>query len=163
MDPIKSSLNLPFGYKFDPTSVELLQHYLIPKLRGEKLPSDYVMDLDHLYTYEPCQLPFNQFKHAKNDEAFFFTTDIRKSSEEESQIRTTSNGYWKVYKDHVAVDIAGEVIGFKTKLFFYGVNRNRTYWKMIEYRCHPTRIPIDIVERYIICKIKLKKVEEEEG
>lgn len=54
-------LNLPFGYRFDPTSLELIDYYLIPKIKGEQLPSDYVADLDNLYQYDPHQLPFSKF------------------------------------------------------------------------------------------------------
>ncbi|KAH6807263.1 hypothetical protein C2S51_028371, partial [Perilla frutescens var. frutescens] len=129
----KKELNLPFGYRFDPTNEELVKFYLTPKLKGEKLPSEYIMDLDDVYRYDPTNLPFmNQFKHTRVNEAFFFTKDLR----EEIQIRTTPNGYWKVYQDKVAVvDVADEVIGFKTKLFFHDLYGNITDWKMTKFKC----------------------------
>lgn len=83
----------------------------------------------------------DQFKHVKENQAFFFTLDSRRNSAEESQIRNTPNGYWKVYQDNVPVDGSSEVIGFATKLFFHDARGNKTDWKMIEYKCHPSQMP----------------------
>lgn len=99
----------------------------------------------------------DKFKHVRENEAFFFTSDSRKNSAGESQIRTTPNGYWKVYQDNVPIDgSSGEVIGFATKLFFHDVHGNITNRKMIEYRCHPSQIPtihnnvsINILSRFM--------------
>ncbi|KAH6801987.1 hypothetical protein C2S51_033433 [Perilla frutescens var. frutescens] len=151
----QQELNLPFGYKFNPTSVELLEDYLIPKLKGDELPSPYVMDL-HVYDYEPPQLPFNVFKHARENESYFFTEDLRKNTVEESQIRTTPNGYWKVYKDDVPIHRGNEVIGFKTNLLFHDLHGNQTKFKMIEYRCRFPAIT-NTAKSYIVCRVKLMR------
>lgn len=59
-DETNKELRLPLGYRFDPTDVELLEYYLIPRLKCKELPSDYVNDLE-VYQYEPSQLPLSKF------------------------------------------------------------------------------------------------------
>lgn len=68
--------------------------------------------------------------------------------DEEGQIRATPGGYWEVYKDNVGIYkvigfCANKLIGFKTKLIFHdnNANGNLTDWEMIQFRCHPSRIP----------------------
>ncbi|KZT75520.1 hypothetical protein F511_47455 [Dorcoceras hygrometricum] len=52
-------LNLPMGFRFNPTELELYD-YLIPKLKGDPLPSNLIVNLD-VYKYDPHQLPFGEF------------------------------------------------------------------------------------------------------
>ncbi|KAI3452896.1 hypothetical protein Pfo_009559 [Paulownia fortunei] len=162
---------LPFGYRFLPTAFELLQYYLVPKLKGEELPSDYVRDLD-VYGYDPEQLPLNQSKYAREDEAYFFVPVKIKLSQGEDLTRTTPSGYWKICKENVPICGPNGTIGFKNKLVFYhgkDPNGNKTDWKMVEYRSNHSVIPASnsSIESYVVCKVQHKvRVEEfweEEG
>lgn len=54
-------INLPFGFVFSPTDAELVEGYLLPKLKGKKLPSNYIVDLDNVYQYDPPNLPYSKF------------------------------------------------------------------------------------------------------
>lgn len=50
---------MPSAYVFDPTGAELVEGYLIPKLKGQKLPSNCIVDLDNIYQYDPHHLLYN--------------------------------------------------------------------------------------------------------
>ncbi|KAL6543719.1 hypothetical protein OROGR_010216 [Orobanche gracilis] len=123
---------LPCGYKFHPTSFEILQYYLLPKMKGEQLPSDNIKYLD-VYQYDPHQLTFNKSKYAIKDEAYYFAPVRELSQGEDNRTITTPNGYWEILHENVPI---GD-IGYKNKLEFYnGKNPDgiQTEWKMVEYR-----------------------------
>lgn len=52
---------MPFGFVFSPTDAELMEDYLLPKLKGKKLPSNYIVDLKDVYQYDPDHLPYRKF------------------------------------------------------------------------------------------------------
>ncbi|KAK6116430.1 hypothetical protein DH2020_049892 [Rehmannia glutinosa] len=154
---------LPFGYRFHPTPFELLQYYLVPKMKGERLPSNYIKDLE-IYRYDPQQFPMNQSQYAREGEAYFFVPIRRELAQGEDNLtRSTPNGYWKIFKDNVPLyGPDGGAIGYKNKLEFYdGKDPNgiKTDWKMVEYR---SNFSVNgNMESYMVCKVRHKvKVEE---
>ncbi|KAL3636204.1 hypothetical protein CASFOL_020751 [Castilleja foliolosa] len=143
---------LPFGYKFHPTSSEVLQ-YLVAKMKGEPLPSGYIKDLD-VYQFDPHQIPLNESKYAREDEAYFFVPVTSKLLErgEGNLTRATPNGYWQSYEKNIPIYARdGSYIGYKNKLVFYdGKDLNngvKTKWKLVEYRLNIN------LERCMVCKI----------
>ncbi|XP_073130848.1 NAC domain-containing protein 13-like [Henckelia pumila] len=153
--------NFPLGFRFHPTENQLIQYYLIPKVNGEKLPLDAIMDLD-VYQFDPEQLPMNHCELTRDNVAFFFT----ESTEEDNSIRATPSGYWSAYKKHVIVFEGSNIIGFKNKYVFFNgryPDGDETKWKIAEYRCSPTAIPtIDDNKNLVVCKVHHKINEEEE-
>lgn len=96
----------------------------------------------NIYMFFLMREGWSEFKHARANEAFFFTTDYLRPGEEEGRVRPTPGGYWKAYGDDVPIYRGNRVIGFKTKLFFHdNVNDYFTDWKMNQFKCHPSRIP----------------------
>ncbi|GER40570.1 NAC domain containing protein 25 [Striga asiatica] len=167
MDPGRVSTDLttgelPYGYRFHPTPFEVVQYYLVPKLRGEGLPSGYIKDLD-VYKFDPQQIPLNQSKYARDNESYFFVPITRELLQAVRNLtRTTPNGYWKMLEWNIPLyEPDGSIIGHKNKLEFYNgkyPNGVITQWKMVEYRtCFRAN---GNVESLMVCKIKLK-VEEE--
>ncbi|KAL0420896.1 UNVERIFIED_CONTAM: NAC domain-containing protein 67 [Sesamum latifolium] len=58
-----SDADFPLGFRFHPTDVELLLHYLLPKLKGEDLSSsEFIMDFLDVYQHDPDQLPLGKFR-----------------------------------------------------------------------------------------------------
>ncbi|CAA0841772.1 Putative NAC domain-containing protein 61 [Striga hermonthica] len=147
-------------FRFRPTPFEALQYYLVPKLRGEALPSDYIKDLD-VYKYDPEQIPLDEYKDKGDDDrAYFFvplTEEILRGKD--NATRTTPNGYWKISEGNVPLyGPDGKIIGLMNKLEFYcGKDPNGviTDWKMTEYMnhlcvCGRNAAPL------MICKMRLK-------
>ncbi|GFQ04602.1 NAC domain-containing protein 7 [Phtheirospermum japonicum] len=131
---------LPSGYKFHPTSFEVLQYYLVPKLKDE-------------------------FKYAREDEAYLFVPVTRKLLQEEGDLtRVTPNGCWRSYEKKIPIYARdGSTIGYRNKLEYYNgndlTNGVKTDWKMVEYRSN-FRVNGNL-ESCMVCKVNLKvKVEE---
>ncbi|KAL0385999.1 UNVERIFIED_CONTAM: NAC domain-containing protein [Sesamum radiatum] len=128
------------------------------------------MDFLDVYQHDPDQLPLDQFKHAREKEAYFFTLEEIKNSQGEGPVRTTPTGYWKAYREDVPIyHDKDQIIGFKNKLLFYrgnDPNGTQTDWKMTEYVCSPSLIATTsatTVESYVVCKVRQKmRVEEDE-
>ncbi|KAL3636203.1 hypothetical protein CASFOL_020750 [Castilleja foliolosa] len=172
MDPGRVSSNqtievpeLPFGYKFHPTSSEVVLYYLVPKVKGEPLPSGYVKDLD-VYKFDPHQIPLNESKYSREDEAYFFAPVQEEEilQGEGNLTRATPNGYWKSYEKNIPIYARdGSYIGYKNKLVFYDgkdlSNGVKTDWKLVEYRTN-FRLNGNL-ERLMVCKINLNAKAEE--
>lgn len=54
MDTLRA-LNLPPGFGFHPTDVELISHYLKRKVHDQKIDYDVIPEID-IYKYEPWDL-----------------------------------------------------------------------------------------------------------
>ncbi|KZV17505.1 hypothetical protein F511_41388 [Dorcoceras hygrometricum] len=158
-------LNLPMGFRFNPTELELYD-YLIPKLKGDPLPSNLIVNLD-VYKYDPHQLPFDQLKYAREKEGFFFT---KRNSDQSSTTRATPSGNWTISKENIPIHRGIEVIGFKNKFLFSSGNDpidgdQRAYWKLVEYTCNPDVVSTTNkqMENLVICKVRHKvRVEEDQ-
>ncbi|KAL3627698.1 hypothetical protein CASFOL_029061 [Castilleja foliolosa] len=158
MDQTIEVTKLPLGHRFHPTSFEVLQ-YLVLKMKGEPLPSRIIKDLD-VYQFDPHQIPLNESKYAREDEAYFFVPVSSKLVQGEGNLtRATPNGYWKSYEKNIPIYARnGSSIGYKNKLVFYdGKDPNngvKTKWKLVEY------INSNL-ERCMVCKINLNAKGEE--
>ncbi|PIN11463.1 hypothetical protein CDL12_15931 [Handroanthus impetiginosus] len=154
---------IPIGFRFLPEDVELLDYYLLPRLKGEKLPADFIMDLD-VYQYDPHQLPLGENK------AYFFTREPRRNSLEDASIRPTPNGYWKVHEENIPIYRGNEIIGFKNELFFYTGNNpigNQTDWEMVEYKYNPNMVPSSStktmeMDSCIVCRVSFEEEDDDE-
>lgn len=50
-------MRLPPGFRFHPTDEELILQYLRRKVFSCPLPSSIIPEIDHLYNYDPWDLP----------------------------------------------------------------------------------------------------------
>ena len=56
----KWPLNLPRGFRFNPTDVELITLFLISMITGTYDEEDgLIPEIDQIYKHEPCDLPGN--------------------------------------------------------------------------------------------------------
>ncbi|XP_073132646.1 NAC domain-containing protein 96-like [Henckelia pumila] len=161
-------LDLPLGFLFLPTDMELLEYYLIPKLKGDPLPANMIGSLDDIYKYDPDQIPLDELKYAREKEGHFFT---QRSSDQSASARATPSGNWIICKENIPICRKNnEVIGFKNKFLFSNIkdpiDRDQiSYWKIVEYRCNPDLISTSNkqMENLVICKVLHKtRVEKED-
>lgn len=145
----EGEVRLPPGFRFHPTDVELVLHYLRRKVMCHPLPASIVLDFD-VCKADPWDLPGDKLK-----ERYFFSTREAKYPNGNRSNRATVSGYWKATGKDKPIIVAGVgngggrnysykqqqqhavVVGMKKTLVFYRgkpPSGSRTDWIMHEYR-----------------------------
>ncbi|CAA2994957.1 NAC domain-containing 67-like [Olea europaea subsp. europaea] len=154
---------LPPGFRFVPRDVELIDDYLIKKIRNEQLPRNEIGVLN-LYEFNPEQLA-KDYKPAGPNEWYFFTPRNRKYKNGQRPDRAAGKGYWKATGADKQIKRNGETIGYQKALVFYDEKPKgvKTSWIMHEYRVNnlPPRQrngPDDMkLDDWVLCKVYNKK------
>ncbi|CAA3024865.1 NAC domain-containing 72-like [Olea europaea subsp. europaea] len=129
--------NVPLGYRFKPTDLELL-YYLNLKIISKPILIDAIKDID-LYQYHPhnlCQSRMNG-----TQEGYFFTSRTKKYPKGSRPDRAAADGYWKATGAGIIVRSNGQEVGRKKTLVYYeGKSKNnkgtKTNWMMHEFTVH---------------------------
>ncbi|XP_021730344.1 NAC domain-containing protein 68-like [Chenopodium quinoa] len=145
--PGESFDNLPPGYRFEPYTKELINHYLKPKINGFDLPMNPIHEIDHINVYggpEDLTAKFKPQGNGKNKKWYFFTSRNRKYKNGKRPDRTAGDGYWKATGiDKPVKDDDGTLIGHQRALVYFKINPNKknkddkdekTQWHMLELR-----------------------------
>ncbi|XP_058068810.1 NAC domain-containing protein 72-like [Magnolia sinica] len=141
----------PPGFRFCPTDLELIFHYLLKKNLGQPLPSNIIGEVD-LYNYSPDELVYAYHTmHGTEShtdylssrrirkECYFFTSRDRKYKNGRRPNRSAGNGYWKATgSDNPITDENGLDTGWvkKALVYYRGGHKvsTKTNWSMNEYR-----------------------------
>ncbi|CAA3030392.1 NAC domain-containing protein 67-like [Olea europaea var. sylvestris] len=126
--------SLPPGIRFVPRDDELIDDYLIKKIRNEELPRNKINVLN-LYEFNPEQLA-KDYEPAGPNEWYFFTPRNRKYKNGQRPDRAAGEGYWKATGADKQIKRNGEIIGYQKALVFYDEKPKgvKTSWIMHEYR-----------------------------
>ncbi|KAL2504989.1 NAC domain containing protein 41 [Abeliophyllum distichum] len=152
------ALNLPHGFRFDPTDNEVLI-YLRKNILDQQLPAN-VIPTAEVYGTKPDELPFCEFKHGDESYWFFFTTKPNGNL-------VTEDGYWSPIMDARIID-GNKLVGFKQHLVFYKgkiLSGTKTRWNIHEYRVNPGTFTAaeqndgvkQKISNLVVCKIFLVK------
>ncbi|KAK4412960.1 NAC domain-containing protein JA2 [Sesamum alatum] len=132
----KYVLSLPLGFKFRPTDAELVEAYLIKKIKNQPLPLNRFRDVD-LYRFATPEALTENYLLIKESEWYFFTPRFKKYANGDRPNRGTPGGYWKATGADVIIHSHGLMIGKKRTLCFYAgkpMAGKKTNWIMHEYR-----------------------------
>ncbi|XP_014524527.1 NAC domain-containing protein 82 [Vigna radiata var. radiata] len=149
------------GFRFRPTDVELIEFFLKRKVRGKKIPSGVIAELD-LYKYAPWDLPDKSVLQSGDLEWYFFCPQGKKYLSGGRLNRSTEAGYWKTTGKDRAVEHKNRVVGMiKTLVFHTGKapKGNRTDWVMHEFRLQDKEMVDEGISQdsYVICRIFQKE------
>ncbi|KAL6007240.1 NAC domain-containing protein [Asimina triloba] len=160
----RMKLDLPAGFRFLPTDIELLGYYLRNKMLCHNLPTAGFIHDCYIYDFNPDQLA-GMYGVGDNGEMYFFTKRERKTSHATRPDRTAGDGYWKSNRTHVVVDDGGMIWGYKMNLKFHKGTSPKgiaTDWLMDEYRIEKTDQPqnptqSNMMSGYVLCRIHRHK------
>ncbi|KAK9673066.1 hypothetical protein RND81_12G143900 [Saponaria officinalis] len=149
--------DLPLGFRFKPTDVELIDHYLRLKINGKHDEVSCIQEVD-ICKFEPWDLPALSAIKTYDHEWFFFSPRCRKNQSSQRSTRATAKGYWKATgKDRFIKSRTLGLIGTKKTLVFYkgrAPKGERTNWVIHEYR--PTLRELDGTnpgQAFILCRL----------
>ncbi|XP_042404457.1 NAC domain-containing protein 87-like [Zingiber officinale] len=158
-------IELPPGFRFHPTDLEIIIHYLVPKISNPTFTAAAIADAD-LNKCEPWQLPSKaKMQGGKVEMMYFFCQRDKKYPTGMRTNRATESGYWKATgkdKEIVCKASKGAVVGMKKTLVFYkgrapkGVKTN---WVMHEFRLegnihhHSNDLPKSAKEEWVVCRV----------
>ncbi|KAL5712405.1 hypothetical protein ACHQM5_014584 [Ranunculus cassubicifolius] len=129
--------NFPPGYRFKPDDDELINFYLVNKIKNHSLPPNKISEVN-FYKYNPEQLAAN-YPHYEEEEWYFFTSRDRKYPKGSRPSRSAGCGFWKASGVDKEITSNGKTVGTKKTLVFYkkkteqGKKDEKTEWIMQEY------------------------------
>ncbi|CAM9004239.1 unnamed protein product [Rhodiola kirilowii] len=133
---MSSLKSMPVGYRFHPTDVELVNHYLKLKNQGSDRYVSNIQEID-VCKWEPWELPERLGSESDDQEWYFFGRRESKYGKSSRSNRATKVGYWKpTGKDRYIKMGSKKVIGTKKTLVFHigrAQKAVRTHWVMHEY------------------------------
>ncbi|PVH36963.1 hypothetical protein PAHAL_6G210600 [Panicum hallii] len=178
-------LDMPPGFRFNPSDEEIITFYLTPKVQQRSFTCAAIGEVD-LNGAEPWELPGKANMGEK--EWYFFYQKDRKYQKGIRMNRATKGGYWKatgkdkeIYGATIGV-VLPVLIGMKKTLVFYtgrAPGGKKTSWIMHEYRLegddrlpYPAANSISIVtmksssaskDKWVVCRVfhKIKGIKKE--
>jgi hypothetical protein len=156
MDTLRA-LNLPPGFGFHPTDVELISHYLKRKVHDQKIDYDVIPEID-IYKYEPWDLSSKCNVPTSDTKWHFFTPRDRKYPNGSRSNRATKAGYWKSTGKDRNIRRNNKVIGTKKTLVFHEGRPpagRRTEWIMHEYYLdeNECKNAPDLKDLFVLCRV----------
>ncbi|KAL2225950.1 NAC transcription factor 32-like [Sesamum indicum] len=156
--------SLPQGFKFRRTDLELLEAYLIKKLKNQPLPLNRIREVD-LYSFATPQALTANIKLIREKKWYFFTPRFRKYANGDRPDRGTPGGYWKTTGADIKVrNHVGLVLGTKRTLCFHEgkpMAGEKTNWIMHEYIVDRPTTPHNKprkLDEWVLCKVFLRNV-----
>ncbi|KAK1275488.1 NAC domain-containing protein 78 [Acorus gramineus] len=148
---------LPPGFRFHPTDVELVRHYLRRKVMGKPILCEAVSEVE-LYKFAPWDLPDKSCLQSRDLEWYFFCPRDRKYTNSSRANRATDIGYWKTTGKDRCITHNSRTIGMKRTLVFHegrAPRAARTDWVMHEYRLEDEELlgAGYSQDSYVLCKI----------
>ncbi|XP_044494289.1 NAC domain-containing protein 90-like [Mangifera indica] len=157
--------DMPPGFRFYPTEVELISFYLHHKLHANSEDFSRIMDqvipVVNIYDFNPWELPqFSQYLCHKDPEQWFFFVPRQESEVRGGRPnRLTTEGYWNATGSHGFVYSSNRIVGGKRTMVFYrgrAPNGRKTQWKMNEYNAIEREASTYARQHFSLCRVYKK-------
>ncbi|ONK64439.1 uncharacterized protein A4U43_C07F25940 [Asparagus officinalis] len=154
------------GFKFKPTDVEILDHYVRRRFSGSPEPN-FLIKSEEVYAYKPWK-PSEAPSVSVQQEMYFFTLR-RPASKKRVSRRVDEGGKWDckvaekaIYKQEVRDGKKVNVlVGYRNQLSFRDAEKRKMHdqWIMHEYRVDESVLGFrsEIQDKLVFCKIYKKK------
>ncbi|CAK8543579.1 unnamed protein product [Lathyrus sativus] len=157
--------DFPPGFRFHPTDVELINHYLVKKVHDNSFSAIAIAEVD-MNKCEPWDLP--ELAKMGETEWYYFCVRDKKYSTGQRTNRATTAGYWKATGRDKEIFDKNLLIGMKKALVFYegrAPSGVKTSWIMHEYRLEGNTLSKDILSErgtgeWVISRIYKKESSE---
>ncbi|CAL5193744.1 unnamed protein product [Lathyrus oleraceus] len=157
--------DFPPGFRFHPTDIELINHYLVKKVHDNSFSAIAIAEVD-MNKCEPWDLP--ELAKMGESEWYYFCVRDKKYSTGQRANRVTNVGYWKASGRDKEIYDKNLLIGMKKTLVFYkgrAPNSVKTSWVMHEYRLEGNTLSKDILSKrgkgeWVISRIHEKERSE---
>ncbi|KAL1812624.1 hypothetical protein ACET3Z_022689 [Daucus carota] len=132
------AVNLPPGFRFQPTDEEIVFQYLARRVTSSPLPASVIPDIENIFNYDPWTLPGDV-----EEDKYFFSKREDKYRNGNRSNRASASGYWKAtgLDKHITFptrrNIKQPIMGMRKTLVFYRgkhPHSSRSNWIMHEYR-----------------------------
>ncbi|VVB04889.1 unnamed protein product [Arabis nemorensis] len=157
---------LPVGFRFYPTEVELLSFYLKIQLGGGNATIHSLIPILDVFSIEPTQLPNLAGERCRGDaeQWLFFVPRQEREARGGRPSRTAGSGYWKATGSPGPVfSPDNRVIGVKKTMVFYtgkAPTGRKTKWKMNEYKAVDETTSVStnpkLRHEFSLCRIYIK-------
>nr|CAB3457232.1 unnamed protein product [Digitaria exilis] len=166
----------PIGFRFKPKDVELVEHYLLPRLQGRRtVPNDSVVEAN-VYACHPETLA-NEYKSGGQDEWYFLSPRARMYGNGVRPARKTLDGRGRWKASTATKEVAQEVVCNGIRFcknvlnYFEGIPKKevRTKWIMLELTVPEYEIKLDkpgpkkMLDEYVMCKIYVSPLHKRKG
>ncbi|KAK9123701.1 hypothetical protein Sjap_013303 [Stephania japonica] len=160
--------SFPVGYRFKPSELELIHHYLLNKICNNALPPNKIIEHD-VYLLHPAKLTEKYQVYGEVDkEWYFFTPRERRYKNGDRPNRNVAElGFWKATGLDKKIRETGpsgtRLLGTKKALVFYegkqSKENKKTNWTMHEYTVLDIERPKHTkrLDNWVLCKIYKKK------
>ncbi|XP_044462387.1 NAC domain-containing protein 90-like [Mangifera indica] len=157
--------DMPPGFRFYPTEIELISFYLHHKLHTNSEDFSRIMDqvipVVNIYDFNPWELPqFSQYLCHKDPEQWFFFVPRQESEARGGRPnRLTTEGYWKATGSPGFVYTSNRAVGEKRTMVFYrgrAPNGRKTQWKMNEYKAIEREASTSAGQDFSLCRVYKK-------
>ncbi|XP_025012444.1 NAC domain-containing protein 30 isoform X2 [Ricinus communis] len=157
--------DLPVGWRFHPTSEELLDHYLKNKRLGVPTEGSDIQEVQ-ICNFDPWDLLDNK---SPNEERYFFCRrEFYLKTGRIKRKRKTGGGFWKKTGETQSVTPVDSDEEIGTKRIFVYHDPNPTKWVIHEYE-YTAQLNSPVKGDFVLCKLminkkankKLKKLEQD--
>ncbi|KAJ4826317.1 hypothetical protein Tsubulata_004085 [Turnera subulata] len=146
-------LQLPLGYKFDPTDRDILCQYLKKKINGEEIM--VIIPTADVYSRSPALICTHQVRYGLSNQWFFYTTAA--ATGDNGVVKARNGCYYEVIGERDVYEDNLIWVGVVRRLEYHWANGTKTDWVVDEFSLPDygeTAAVNDDKKKVVMCRIR---------